>query len=67
MSEEVTTVELNSMSDRELKQRLMRLYESIFLFDCFGVRDLLEFEAVRRELERRGYEVVKSVKIRRRR
>jgi len=48
---------LKSLSDEELKRRYVSLWESIFVVECFGSRDVIELEMLAQELERRGYEV----------
>jgi hypothetical protein len=58
---------LGEMSDEELKSRYISLWESVFVVECFGSKDLIELEAIAQELERRGYEVTESRKPRIRR
>jgi hypothetical protein len=48
------------MSDEELKQELLSLWESIFLSDCYGLNDLIRFLVVKDELERRGYKLMEK-------
>ena len=50
-------MELEKISDKELKNRFISLWESIFLFECYGTHDLLELEVLAQELEKRGYEI----------
>jgi len=53
---------LSEMSDEELKNRYISLWESIFVVECYGSRDLIDMEAIAQELERRGYQVTESRK-----
>jgi len=55
------------MSDEELKNRYISLWESVFVVECFSSRDLMELEAIAQELEKRGYEVTETKKPRIRR
>lgn len=55
---------LEEMTDEELKRQFISLYESIYVSECFGSRDVLELEMIARELERRGYEITEEPKIR---
>ena len=48
--------EIKTMNDQELKEEYTGLYGQIFDFDCFGTKDLIRYEQVCNELERRGYE-----------
>jgi hypothetical protein len=50
-------MELEKLSDRELKRRFISLWQSVYEFECYGVHDLIELEATAQELERRGYEI----------
>ncbi|MEM2385773.1 MAG: hypothetical protein QXO67_02215 [Candidatus Bathyarchaeia archaeon] len=47
--------ELEKIPDRELKNRFISLWHSIFDYECYGISDLLELQALADELERRGY------------
>ena len=58
---------LEKMSDEELKNRYISLWESVFVVKCFSSRDLIELEAIAQELEKRGYEVTETKKPRIRR
>jgi hypothetical protein len=53
---------LREMSDEELKNRYISLWESVYVLECYSSRDLIELEAIAQELERRGYEVTESRK-----
>jgi len=46
---------LTKMSDKKLIVEIKGLHDSIFNFDCFGSNDVLAYEKICRELERRGY------------
>lgn len=51
---------LRKLSDKELKEHFISLWESIYLVECFSSRDLIELELTARELERRGYEITEG-------
>ncbi|MDD5510815.1 MAG: hypothetical protein PHI12_08395 [Dehalococcoidales bacterium] len=53
-------------SDQDLIQEATGLDQMINVVECFGTHDLLRFDAVRGELERRGYEAVQSISFRKR-
>jgi len=53
---------LEKMTDKQLKDRYISLWESINVIECFGSRDVLECEMIARELEKRGYEVSEARK-----
>jgi hypothetical protein len=42
---------------QKLKKTAESLHSSIYQSECFSSHDLLEYEAVSAELERRGYEI----------
>ena len=44
-------------SDDQLKDLAIDLHDSIYNIQCYGVRDLIEHEAILNELDRRGYEI----------
>jgi len=48
---------LKKQTDEQLKKHYMSLWESIFVIECFGSKDLIELELTAQELERRGYEI----------
>ncbi|MEM1589926.1 MAG: hypothetical protein QW175_05865 [Candidatus Bathyarchaeia archaeon] len=54
--------ELEKIPDRELKNRFISLWHSIFVSECYGTSDLLELEVLAYELERRGYEISETRK-----
>lgn len=43
------------MNDKKLLEEVKGLYAAIFQADCFGAGDVLAYEKISRELERRGY------------
>ncbi|MEM2973206.1 MAG: hypothetical protein QXS50_03525 [Candidatus Caldarchaeum sp.] len=59
---------LDQMTDKELKNTLKSLYDTIYVSDCFSTYDLVRFDAVVAELEKRGYEIIETcnIKIRKR-
>jgi hypothetical protein len=48
-------MDIEKMSDKELIELARQLHESIYVFDCYGVGDLLLYYAVLDELRKRGY------------
>ena len=48
--------EIKTMSDQELKEEYKQLFGQIYTFDCFGMKDMIRYEQICNELERRGYE-----------
>ena len=54
------TVEVKPFSewtDKELMDNAKELHVSIHNIGCFGTKDLLWYEGICRELEKRGYEI----------
>ena len=52
--------ELKKLSNRDLKKRAKSLYEVIYQGECYGVNDMIEYELVIKELNLRGFEVVRG-------
>ena len=50
-----------SMSDEELAQEAKSTWERINLIGCFGLKDILIYELLLRELERRGFAFTQTV------
>ena len=46
---------LIKMSDRKLIDEIKGLHNAIYNLDCFGAGDVLAYEKICRELERRGF------------
>ena len=46
---------LTKFSDKKLIDEIKGLYDAIYNVDCFGAGDILAYEGMCRELERRGY------------
>jgi len=46
---------ITKMSDKKLIVEVKGLYDAIYNVDCFGSNDVLLYEKICRELERRGY------------
>jgi len=44
-------------STNKLKQEISSLYQSIYVTECFGLKDLVGCELIAHELEKRGIEV----------
>lgn len=42
------------MDDEELKSEYKQLFDSIYVFECYGISDLKYFGELERELERRN-------------
>ena len=47
----------NEKDDQELLETAYELFNTIYITDCFGVKDLVRYELICRELERRGYDI----------
>ena len=56
--------DFKNMSDKELKERYLGLYQLIYEIGCFGVSDLMSFYAIENELVKRGYEITAKPTIR---
>jgi hypothetical protein len=56
-------MKIKAMTDKQLIEEYKSLYESIYVIDCFGTKDLLLLQAIETELYNRKYEIseVKSV------
>ena len=54
---------MKKKTDTELMAQAKELFSSIYEVDCFGIKDLVRYELVCRELERRGYEVDETKKL----
>jgi len=52
---------LSEMTDEELKDSYLSLYESIHIVECFGSRDIVELAAIEGELIKRGYVIRESL------
>jgi hypothetical protein len=50
-------VNVRQLSDKELIELAKQLHEAIHVFDCYGVDDLMLYNAVLEELRRRGYSI----------
>jgi len=48
---------LNEWEDEKLIRQAKSLYIDIFVIECFATHDLLEFEAIEDEIEKRGYSI----------
>jgi hypothetical protein len=47
---------LKTWTTRQLKARAMSLYCSIYQVECFSSGDIRDYEAIKAELESRGFE-----------
>jgi hypothetical protein len=47
-------VRFSDISTKKLKELAKQLHESIYVYDCFGAADIVNYHAVLTELERRG-------------
>ena len=56
-------MEIRKLSDEELIELAKQLYESIYVFDCYGAGDLALYYAVIAELERRGYKIAEEAEL----
>lgn len=46
---------LTKINDRKLLEEIKGLHNAIYNMDCFGAGDVLAYEKICRELERRGF------------
>jgi hypothetical protein len=54
------TMKWKNMSVKQLKDEATSLHSSIYQSECFGVKDLLNYEMACAELERRGYDIAEG-------
>jgi len=54
----------SEMTDEELQKEYLTLHDIIYKIDCFGTSDMINFQAIEHELEKRGYIIEESVKVR---
>jgi hypothetical protein len=52
--------DLKTWTAPELKKRAVALHSAIYQSECFASHDLLEYDAVKAELESRGYECIET-------
>jgi hypothetical protein len=52
--------QLAEMTNDELKERAQSLCDAIYNLECFGTKDMVEYEAILAELERRGIKVMEQ-------
>jgi hypothetical protein len=57
------TTKFTDMSDNQLIGEALALYDSIYVTECYGVKDMLYLESITRELEKRGYTAVEDKKL----
>lgn len=50
-------MEISKVSTKKLLDDLRGLHQSIYINDCFGIRDLLNYGMIRQELNNRGYDI----------
>lgn len=49
---------MKKLSDKELIELVKSLHDSIYVTECYGVKDMVNHELGLLELEKRGYHVV---------
>lgn len=57
------TLEIKKLSDTNLKKWAYDLYASLYITECFGSNDILLYELVYKELEKRGFEISENQKL----
>ena len=57
---------ISEMSDEKLMERYASLHNSIEVHDVYNTQDILEYELISQELEKRNIEVVSEVSFTRR-
>lgn len=48
------------MTNDELKERAQGLCDAIYNLECYGTKDMVEYQAILAELERRGVKVMEQ-------
>ena len=56
--------QFSEMTDEELKAEAYGCYQAVWINDCYGTRDVHNYEGAVQELEKRGYEVKEHTYIR---
>jgi len=51
------------MSNQELINLCQSLYEGVYVFGCYGIRDYQLMVAAEEELRRMGYKIVRRVEV----
>lgn len=54
------SVYFKDWTTKKLKEEAKAYYSSIYQVECYGVKDLIAYEGILRELENRGYEVAEE-------
>jgi len=54
---------IREMSDQELIDLYQSLYEAVYVFECYGVRDYQLMLAAEEELKRRGYKIIRKAEV----
>lgn len=54
---------IKEQTDKELINLVNGLFDSLYITECFGTKDMLLYEAGCRELEKRGYQVNETKKL----
>jgi len=54
---------IKEMSDQELIDLYQSLYEAVYVFECYGIKDYQLMIAAEEELKRRGYKIVRRVEV----
>jgi len=50
-------VDFKDLTDEELKEKYLALYQSVRVIGCYSTRDLIELDLLEEELLRRGYRI----------
>ena len=48
---------IGEADDDQLKETAIELHDSIYNEQCYGIRDMMEHDAILDELDHRGYEI----------
>ena len=54
--------DIKEMTDKELIDLYQSLYEGVYVFECYGVKDYQRMLAAE-ELRRRGYKIIRRVEV----
>jgi len=55
--------DIKQMTDQELINLYQSLYEGVYVFECYGIKDYQLMIAAEEELKRRGYKIIRRVEV----
>lgn len=54
-------MKIKDMTNEQLITESQSLHTSIYINDCFSLRDLINYELICKEMERRGYTIQENL------